>query len=62
MTYLLLSFLAGAFIGGIFMYHKGKRDGLQLLSDEILEDVKRRDHRTEANRVRRAKKHLRCLI
>jgi hypothetical protein len=61
MTYLLLSFLAGAVIGGIMAYYKGKRDGLRQLSNEILEDVRRKDQRDKENRVRRAKKHLRNL-
>ena len=62
MTYLVLSFLLGAFIGGIVMYYKGKSDGLNQLADEILEDVRRGDRRNEENRVRRIKKRLRDLI
>ena len=62
MVYLMLSFLSGAFIGGIIMYYKGKRDGLNLLSDGIMEDVSRGDRRNEENRVRRIKKRLRDLI
>jgi hypothetical protein len=41
--YLILSFLAGVGAGGVFFYQQGKRDGRQLLSDEILTDIKRRD-------------------
>jgi len=62
MTYLVLSFLLGAFIGGIIMYYKGKRDGLGMLTDGIMEDVGRGDRRNEENRVRRIKKRLRDLI
>jgi hypothetical protein len=61
MTYLLLSFLAGVVVGGIAMYCKGKRDGLNHLSNEILDDVRRKEQRDGANRVRRAKNHLRKL-
>ena len=61
MTYLLLSFLAGVVVGGIFLYYKGKRDGLHQLSDEILDDVRRKEQRDGANLVRRAKNHLRKL-
>jgi membrane protein DedA with SNARE-associated domain len=62
MVYLLLSFLAGAIIGGIVMYFKGKRDGLQLLSDEILEDIKRKDQRAGDRMIGKMKKHMRNLV
>ena len=62
MFYLLLSFLLGVVVGGIALYWKGKRDGLNQLSNEIMEDVIRVDQRNEANRVRRVKKRLRDLI
>ena len=65
MTDLLLSFLAGAVVGvvvfGTLLYCKGKRDGLQALSDENMEDIKRKDQRDKENRDRRMKKHLRNL-